>query len=329
MENPSGTFVISLDFELHWGIFDVKSVDDYKLNLENTRKAIRGILELSDKYKIRLTFSTVGFLFAENKDELTHFAPKVKPRYTNQNLNPYPLISSIGKDEIDAPYHFAKKEIEQIAKNPNHEIGTHTFSHYYCCAEGQTLEQFDNDINAAVKIAEAMGISINSIVFPRNQVKDDYLRTCFKNGITSYRGTEEAGVYQPRKSMPRIMEKGLRLMDSYVNVFGYHTYPLGTLQLSRSKNGECLNIPSSRFLRPYSKTLKILEKLKILRIKKAMTHAAKHGHLYHLWWHPHNFGANMKENLGNLEMIFKHFQKLEKDYSFTSNTMTSLKEQFD
>ncbi len=324
----NGAFVISLDFELHWGIFDVKSIEDYKINLENTRKAIDRILELSNQYNIRLTFSTVGFLFAENKAELLQFTPNIKPTYINKKLNPYSLIATIGNNELEAPYHFAKKEIKKLAENSNHEIGTHTFSHYYCTAEGQTLEQFNSDLSSAVKIAEAMGIKIRSIVFPRNQVKDEYLEACVKNGITSYRGTEKTGIYQPRKSMPRILEKGFRLADSYLNIFGHHTYSMDMFK-DYTLNNSCINIPSSRFLRPYSKNLKLLETLKIIRIKKAMTFAAKNNHLFHLWWHPHNFGANMEENFKNLETIFKHYGKLEKQYSFISHTMTSLKEQFD
>ena len=70
MSDKNGHFVISLDYELHWGIFDKRSVSSYEQNLKNTRKAIEKLLVLSDKYDIKLTFATVGFLFAKDKNIL-------------------------------------------------------------------------------------------------------------------------------------------------------------------------------------------------------------------------------------------------------------------
>lgn len=57
------------------------------------------MLELADKYEISLTFSTVGFLFAETKQELLQYLPLNKPTYNNINLSPYSLLDSIGDSE--------------------------------------------------------------------------------------------------------------------------------------------------------------------------------------------------------------------------------------
>jgi hypothetical protein len=54
---------------------------------------------------------------------------------------------------------------------------------------------------------------------------------------------------------------------------------------------------------------------------KEMTHAAKNKELYHLWWHPHNFGVNTRENMKNLTVLLNHFQFLQKQYGFTNLTM--------
>lgn len=58
------------------------------------------------------------------------------------------------------------------------------------------------------------------------------------------------------------------------------------------------------------------------RIKSGMTYAAKNNKLYHLWWHPHNFGCNQKENFQFLEEILLHYNKLNKRYGFCSITMS-------
>ncbi len=317
----NGKFIISLDFELYWGVFDKIPVLDYQERLSKTRMAIDSMLELSDTYEVRLTFATVGFLFAQTKEELTNFVPSTKPTYTDHNLNPYPLLESIGSNEDEEPFYYAKNTVQELAKDKRHEIGTHTFSHYYCREKGQTIEQFNADLVAAKKIARSQDIDIKSIVFPRNQVNQDYLDICVKNGITSYRGTEKAVAYNPEKRLPEGLKKVLRFLDSYMNVFGYHTVSDKELRF----NGvECLNLPSSRFLRPFNNKLRLFEPLKVKRIEKAMTYAARNGHLYHLWWHPHNFGKNLEGNIKNLESIYAHFQKLKQEYNFESETMTSL-----
>ncbi len=322
----NGKFVISLDFELHWGIFDIKSVKDYKQNLDNVREVVYKLVELSNRYNVRLTFSTVGILFAGNKKELESFFPSRKPSFIDKKLSAYNSMDIVGKNELEDPYHYAQEVIKNLSKDDKHEIGSHTFSHYYCREEGQDIKEFEADVIAAQRIGKHLDVTIKSLVFPRNQVRDDYLRVCLENGIITYRGAEKGIAYSPKMNgknsvISRIVLGGLRLLDCYVNVFGTSTYPVSGL---KSNSGECINLPSSRFLRPYNKKLRHLEPLKLRRIKNAMTYAAKKNELYHLWWHPHNFGMNMKQNFDNLENIFKHFEYLNEKYSFESETMTSL-----
>mgnify|MGYP002640001487 CR=1 FL=1 len=91
-----------------------------------------------------------------------------------------------------------------------------------------------------------------------------------------------------------------------------------------SADNEIISLPSSRFLRPYHSKLSFLESLKVKRIVKSMKYAAKNNELFHLWWHPHNFGVDMDENFENLERIFKAYVDLKESYNFESTTMTEL-----
>ena len=60
--------VISLDFELHWGVFDAFG-DKYNDNILGARKAIPEILALFKKYNINATWAIVGLLFNESKND--------------------------------------------------------------------------------------------------------------------------------------------------------------------------------------------------------------------------------------------------------------------
>lgn len=316
INNNSGVFVISLDFELLWGVWDVTSKEKYGDNILGVKEVIPGLLDLFSRYDFKTTFSTVGFLFAKNKEVLLDCMPAIKPSYSNNNYNVYlEEISTIGFDETDDPYHYGYSLLGQIKQTP-HEISTHTFSHYYCLEKGQTAEEFDADIKAARKIAQANGITLKSMVFPRNQVNEDYLDLLLNNGIPVYRGNPTSWIYKPRMFAAELPFIRLcRLLDTYLPISGYNTYRI------KKESGLPVNIPASRFLKPYTKNLAWLEKLKLKRIMNEMTRAAKQNEVYHLWWHPHNFGVNTRENMANLTVILSHYEALNKKYGFKNCTM--------
>ncbi|WP_102026561.1 polysaccharide deacetylase family protein [Salirhabdus sp. Marseille-P4669] len=312
----NGILVISLDFELNWGVFDVFPLEDYEKNIKGAREAIPFILKEFQKHNIHATWGIVGFLFFSNKQELVNAVPEVKPTYINKSLSAYSHIENIGDNEEEDPFHYGASLIRALRTYPNQEIATHTFSHYYCLAEGQSELQFEADIACAVKTAEKNGFDTNSIIFPRNQQNPAYASICEKYGIHAYRGNEEHWIYNqtPKQGL---IQRALRLIDSYVNLTGRHIYDIATLPHSSN----LVTIPSSRFLRPYTRKLKWLEPLKVKRIKQEMTEAAREGKMYHLWWHPHNFGYPLKENMHILQQIIAHYKALKDQFGMESCTM--------
>src|ERR1051326_2808468 len=138
-------FVISLDFELYWGVRDRVALDPYRRNLLGARKAIPALLELFAQYDIHATWATVGFLFCHGRDELLSAIPDRLPQYDDPMLSPYGSLSDLGMDEEEDPFHFAPSLIKMIAASPNQEIATHTFSHYCCLEEKQSVEAFRAD----------------------------------------------------------------------------------------------------------------------------------------------------------------------------------------
>ncbi|MEX0290753.1 MAG: polysaccharide deacetylase family protein [Flavobacteriaceae bacterium] len=326
--NKTGKFVISLDFELLWGMRDHKTIEDYGENILGVWDVVPRMLKLFDKYDVAATFATVGFLFASKKEELLEFSPQIKPGYSNINLSPYNGHFDLVKDsESEDRYHFASELIALIRQYPAQEIATHTYSHYYCNSDGQTIEDFRRDIEAAIAIANRDGIRIQSLVFPRNMFNEEYIRVCEENGISSYRGNEEVWFHKSEGKTSKIKGmsmRGFRLLNSYLNISGHHCYTYEEMAAERP-----YNIPSSRFLRPYSSRLRFFEGLRKKRILKSMTYAAKRNLMFHLWWHPHNFGKDQEENFALLEAILKHYKELNAKYGFTSITMGALAEEMD
>jgi Polysaccharide deacetylase len=319
-----GKFVISLDFELHWGFFDNKTLDESRTQLSNVHNVISKLLKLCNQYNVGITFATVGMLFAENKTEVNSFLPKRKPKYNNSLLDAYKLLEQIKSE--DEAFYFAKSLINDISSQALHEIGTHTFSHYYCHENGQDVNDFEDDIKSAIQISKSNNIKISSIVFPRNQSLPEYIKVCEDLGITTYRGNCWFNFNNDSRQIliKEYAMKICRVVDSYINISGKNTYKIEDYN---SINSRIINIPASRFLRPFNQKLKVLEPLKTARIKKSMTKAAKNNEVFHLWFHPHNFANNIDENFENLEAIFKHYKSLNKRYNFESITMSNLAKQ--
>lgn len=319
-----GTLVISLDFELMWGMFD-KDTRHYQNNIRNVHEVVPKLLKLFTDYNIHATWATVGMLMTADQHELDTSLPDAKPKYKNSVFSSYDYLQN---NELDQELHFAPGLVKKIIEAEGQELASHTFSHYYCL-EKQTENEtsrasFIADCRAQKNIFQKFNQIPTSIVFPRNQWSDDALEICKGHAINAYRGNEDHFLYQARNEtqQTKLWIRGLRLLDHYFNLSGHHTYSLNSnVNITIKKP---LNIPASRFLRPYSKRLRTLEPLRLRRIKKAMTHAARRGEVFHLWWHPHNFGVNQTENFTNLTKLLEHYETLQKKYEMQSKNMHEL-----
>ena len=310
----SGRFVISLDFELLWGVRDHADKDSYGANILGARDAIPRILELFAENDIHATWATVGFLFCEDKDELIDCLPEVRSSYTDPALSNYNYLHDVGKNEKADPYYFGATLIEKIRQTPGQEIGTHTLSHCYCLEDGHTVEAFEADLCAAQRLASRRGITLRSIVFPRNQFGPEHLDACKRQGLTTYRGNPDSWAYRAAKGAEQTpMRRALRLVDAYTGVLGPQTF---------SRYSDVLeNVPASRFLRPCAGRLAAFHPRHIATIQRSMTVAAQTGMGYHLWWHPHNFGRDLDANMHGLRQIIRHFAQLRTTCDMSSLTM--------
>ena len=310
----AGQLLVSLDFELFWGMLDQCPLAEYEDHVLGGRRAIPKLLDLFRKYDIHATWATVGFQFAENYAELAPFFPPeaLRPSYDKPELNPYSWFSGIDKEENSAPCFYAGALLKQIAAVPGQEIGTHTFSHYYCREPGQTPEQFAADMRSARAIAQAKGYDVTSVVLPRNQCEPEYTQILRDLGFTAYRDEENDWIHEKIHFRPLL--RALRLLDVYLPLTGQGGYT--------PKNEEGIwNLTGSRMYKPIFPALKGFEWLKLRRIKAQMRHAAKKGLTFHLWWHPHNIGVRTEDHLKQLEEIFQYYQQLRRDYGMVSRNM--------
>jgi len=317
-----GSFTISLDFELLWGVHANRSIESYETNLLGVYEAIPKMLKLFEKYEVHVTWATVGFLFHKNIDDIKRNKPKILPDYMNDKVNPYSYIDRLhsdkeyGKDFTQM--HCASSLIEQITETPFQELASHTYSHFFTYEPCLNKGAFRSDMEHALSITSKKGFKLNSLVFPRNQINQESIKVLEEMKISSYRGNPKHWAYSEGDTLKKsFFLRVYRLLDTYINLSGHHT----------SKpifNKKITELRASMMLRPYFYKLKFLEKLKLRRIKKAMLYAGKKGENFHLWWHPHNFGKNQDENLKNLEILLAYYQKLHFQYKLKSLTMNEV-----
>ena len=313
---PQGTLIISLDFELHWGLRDVKTVEQYRENLMGVRRAVPALLATFAEYNVHATWATVGFLFFGRRGDLLRALPIERPQYNDPRLSPYAEMDVIGEDEVEDPFHFARSLLEQIRSRPAQEIATQTFSHYYCLEPTRCVAAFRADLEAAREAASEFGVTLKSIVFPGNQYDVAHLRICGEIGLKAFRGNPQSWLYRPRTRAEQTRwVRAARLLDSHCNLSSHHCY-----SLPQSIDVIPINLPASRFLRPYIPILPA-QALQERRVMNDLTYAARQGLVYHLWWHPHNFGKHLEENMGMLRRILDRFHGLRERYGMQSKNM--------
>lgn len=313
-----GYLVLSLDFELYWGMFDKVSLATYGANITGVHTVLPKLLRLFKERNIHATWATVGMLMHEDQQTLAKALPpqELRPQYEDMNMSSYTHLET---ENVSGLYYFGKNLVQQILETEGQELASHTFSHYYCIDGKQNSQAiFEADCNAMQEIADTYNTQLQSIVFPRNQTTQEALEVCEQFGITAYRGTEDHFLYTAKKEsmQTNIVIRAFRLLDHYIHISGHHTYPLASVMES-----SLANVRASRFLRPYSNTLRFFEKLRIHRIKRSMEHAAQKGEIFHLWWHPHNFGIHQEKNLQTLTELLDHYAYLQATYGMESKTM--------
>ncbi len=311
----AGTLLVSLDFELFWGMLEVCPLEKYRENVLGGRKAIPELLSLFQKYNIHATWAAVGFLFGANAAALESFLPEKRPGYADPRLDPYEVLKNISEE--DEKCFFCPELVEKIAGVPGQEIGSHTFCHYYCRAKGQTVSEFEKDLAAAQRIA---GGGLKSLVLPRNQTEPAYTQALGKLGFTSFRGEENDWIHRHIHFRPLL--RALRLVDVYLPITGPGGY-------RPKKEDGVWNLTGSRMYKPIFPALRFLEGLKMHRIKSQMRHAARRKLYFHLWWHPHNIGVDTQAHLKQLEEIFRYYDVLRQKYGMESLNMGEAAEQLE
>jgi peptidoglycan/xylan/chitin deacetylase (PgdA/CDA1 family) len=296
----NGTITISIDFELRWGLHDQLRFDTerYRKNLEEVPRVIPDLLQALAQHGVRATWAMVGALACTDWTDYFRRAP-APPRYQDPHFT---FDKRYAEIDPDGYLHFAPSLVDMIAKCPGQEIGTHTFSHLFLGEAGVSAADVEADLSAAIQIhEERVGSAPVSLVFPRNQCA--FLDVSRAKGIRIWRGNERDWYFNRNDSRSRsTLVRGRHVLDA-INPWTCRAAPL---------EGDMTR--SSLFFRPSLPDY--LWPLHVRKIENSVS-VMKPGDVFHMWFHPHNFGIDRVKRLARLQQVLAvmaelaHRRKLE------------------
>jgi hypothetical protein len=278
--------LISLDFEMRWGIHDVYGydIDAHRDELVCGRDVVPALLKLFAGHDIRATWAAVGAVGCAGWDDYFERAPE-PPRYANAAFRIKPAYAELDpKGEL----HFAPDLLHAIGSALGQELGTHTFSHLYLREKGVTAADVIADLNAVRNLyATRFGAEPLSLVFPRNQPAFiDVIRAC---GIRMWRGNPGPWYYETEDSEHNgRVPRALKFIDG-INPMRRLAAPQ-TDDMTRASLFLRLNLP------------RYLWRAHVRRIRGELA-ALRPGEIFHIWFHPHNLGQQMNFKLARVEEV--------------------------
>ena len=277
----TASVVVSLDFELRWGLLDILGDDitRYRRNLEGVAEAIPRLLDLFSKRDVHATWATVGAVACESWDEWQARTPPT-PRYDDVGLRWRESFRTI---DPRGRLYFAPDLVNAIRSSPGQELGSHTFNHVYVREPGFSREDAIADADAVVSLfRDRWDSRPSSVVFPRNQVgHTDVLRT---RGVTAWRENPHPSFWNATAASEQTRIVRLcRIADAMA--------PLGR------RTAPAVEHRASFFVR-----MNLAEPLWRAHRRRivADARALRAGEVLHLWWHPHNLGASPEKSVARI-----------------------------
>ncbi len=265
-----GTVVVSLDLEMNWGMHHVlgRGSPEYRASLEREPEIAERLLDEFVARGIRATWATVGAVACTGWTEYWERAPP-PPLYRESGLAVGPDLERI---DPSGSLHFAPDTVERLAKAPGQDLGCHTFSHVLCARPGSTADDLSTDTEACLRLwRERFGSAPQSFVYPCNE-------WCFADrlalsGIRIIRTL-------PRPESPSRLRR--RVDNALALLVGpaYQRCVVGSHGMRETVGSAFVRFGLAR----------PAWDLQARRIRSAL-HRPVAGRCLHLWWHPHNLGA--------------------------------------
>jgi len=309
-----GKFVISLDAEYAWGRISDPKVKNFAPLFEQTRLVNRRLLTLFDQYEIPVTWALVGRMIEDPAAPTSHFQSDLKNYFSN--ISSATIYNDSVLNRADNSFVFDDQLVQQIkAAKVKHELATHTYNHIFFDEELDKTK-IAADLDAALALAKQNEFSISSIVFPRNKV--NHLQELQARNIQYYRAPDIFRYAQKKGKLNRL----LNIMDQLM--------PVAPMVVEPKLKSGMVAIPGSLLFRVPHFGAKRFYPFGMLTQKaiRGLHSAVKHKKIFHLWFHPFNFGYRIEEHFKALEAVLKVAKQLRNNNQLELQTMQTIGAEF-
>lgn len=286
--------MISIDTELSWGTFDVGRVDSYLPAYNRTRSVVNRLINLFDEYEVSATWATVAHLLHDCGGE--HRADPGPDYWWIDNwYGSLPCVT--GRDRS---LWYAPEMIDAIRQcQTPQEIGVHAYSHLILGERGCSSRVAKREIDEAIRIMESHGIEPESFVFPRNSIGHQEILS--ENGVRIYRG-RDARWYE-RRALPDVIRKVPRYIEEATKITPPSVIP--------TWDGDIIKLPGSQVFRPFHDGWQFTpSSSRVVKAKKGLDRAVSEGEIFHLRFHPFDFGFNPDDLLSKLAKVLHYANEM-------------------
>lgn len=284
-----GCFVVSLDTELAWGWIDRPEVGDLYPLWERTRNAVDGLLRLFERYRIPATWAFVGRLL----ERKAGWGSTAESSARGSRLDRRALYRDPAVNSPENSYLCGPDLLEAVLASPvAHEVGSHSYDHVVFGDPSCSRAMARDDLRAFVSVSREWGIAPHSFVYPRNSI--GHRDVLAEMGFRTYRGPDVSWFDR----WPRPIRRVLRRIDLLCAL------PPGVSTPAIDRHG-LVRIPGHLFFRiPHRGLERHFPPARLVaKAKKGIRRAAEAGAVFHLWFHPFNFGHRTEQHLAALEDV--------------------------
>jgi len=199
-----GVFMVSIDLELAWGfnyelLIGSKTAEKYlKIIRERSRRNIKRLLDLAERFKIPFTWGIVGHLFLTSCNRSSNGIPHSDMPRPDLNVNK-DWYANDPCSSLDAdPIWYGADVIRQILESRvEHEVACHSFSHvdFSKCSKEVALAE----VRKCKEVMKDFGIEPKSFIFPKNRIA--HLNILEQEGFKVFRFKAKSHLKHPFREL--------------------------------------------------------------------------------------------------------------------------------
>jgi len=295
-----GSVVFSLDAELGWGFHDLEEPPTERV--EAGRRGWERCLELFAEFDVPATWAVVGHLLLESCDGRHANHPAPEGWFERERTD--------WRDREDL--RFAPDLVDALLASPvDHEFASHSFSHVLFGRPEVDREIAAAELERSVELAAAWDQSIDSFVYPRNDV--GHRDVLAEYGVSAYRGRSPTG-----DGVRGLFDAAVRGQSSLV-------------QPSVDEHG-LVNVPASLFLFGFEGPVRTVAESvwadpMVLQARRGIDQAAAHDGIFHVWFHPNNLTRPRDDR--RLRAILAYLDRRRRETDLEVETMADVARRVD